>query len=303
MAYDVESNRGILFGGQTGNYIRATSYNKETWAYDAAANKWTEMKPGMGPSVRAAADLAYDTKSDRVLLFGGADTKTWGLDDTWVYDFNTNTWEEKARGPANHLGGRIAYDAESDRVILFGGFDVTSGKLFSDTRSYDFNSDTWTDMKPSTSPSPRNYQVMAYDTESDRVIMWGGDAKDWDESVWAYDYNQNTWEKKDVSEGPELRAYTSLVYDSKADRMILYGGTDYGNDETWAYDYNTNTWTKLSPGTNPGELSRHAMMYDTTADRVILFGGQVNAKEFEYAADTWSYDPNTNTWTKVTPHP
>jgi hypothetical protein len=78
MAYDVESDRGILFGGQTGSYIRATSYNNETWAYDAAANKWTEMRPGMSPSARTAADLAYDSESDRVLLFGGAVTSTWG---------------------------------------------------------------------------------------------------------------------------------------------------------------------------------------------------------------------------------
>jgi hypothetical protein len=303
MAYDVESDRGILFGGQTGNNIYAASYNNETWAYDAAVNKWTEMKPGLGPAARSAADLAYDVESDRILLFGGAVTSTWGLADTWAYDFNTNTWQEKAPGPANHLGGRIAYDAESDRVILFGGYDMTSGKLLNDTWSYDFNSDTWTKMKPSASPSPRNFHAMAYDAESDRVILWGGDVEDGDESVWAYDYNKNTWQKMAFDKGPSLRDYTSMTYDSKADRMIMFGGTDYGNDETWAYDYNTNAWTQLKPGATPGELSRCAMMYNPAADRVILFGGQQDAQQFEYTEETWSYDLNTDTWTNVTSRP
>jgi hypothetical protein len=76
LAYDVESDRGILFGGQTGHYRYAASFNNETWIYDVAANKWTEMKPATGPEARGAADLAYDSESDRVLLFGGAVTST-----------------------------------------------------------------------------------------------------------------------------------------------------------------------------------------------------------------------------------
>jgi hypothetical protein len=295
MAYDVESDRGILFGGQTGDWTLNASYNSETWTYDVSANKWTEMKPISGPGIRVAADLIYDAESDRVLLFGGADPYTMGLDDTWAYDFNANTWREMARGPANLLGARLAYDAESDRVILFGGYHYS---LLNDTWAYDFNSDTWTEMKPSTSPSPRNFHAMAYDAESDRVIIWGGS----DPSVWAYDYNQSTWQKMPFDSGPSPRDYPSMAYDPKADRMILYGGFDTGNDETWAYDYNTNTWTKLAPGTNPGELSRHAMMYSTAADRVILFGGQVGATEYKYTDHTWSYDLNANTWTNVTQH-
>ena len=103
--------------------------NGETWAYDVAANKWTEMKPPSGPTGRGAAELAYDAESDRVILFGGWNKVAGGLDDTWAYDYNTNTWTEMAKGPAKHLGARLAYDAESDRIILFGGYDMTSGVL------------------------------------------------------------------------------------------------------------------------------------------------------------------------------
>ena len=71
MAYDAESDRVILFGGQTGSDTAEDSFKDDTWAYDVAANKWTEMKPVSGPSRRSAAELAYDAESDRVIMYRG----------------------------------------------------------------------------------------------------------------------------------------------------------------------------------------------------------------------------------------
>jgi hypothetical protein len=310
MAYDIESDRIILFGGLTGDYSKDPAYyNGETWAYDVTANRWTQMKPPSGPTRRCAAELAYDAESDRVILYGGCNEVTWGLGDTWAYDFNTNTWTQMAFGPdgPTHIGARLAYDAESDRIILFGGCDM-GGSLYNDTWAYDFNSDTWTEMKPRTSPPGRNYQAMAYNAKSDRVLVWGvGDVTvaQPDESVWSYDFNTNTWQEMKPGAGPHPsdRAYATWVYDAAADRMILFGGFVNGTDETWAYDYNTNTWTKLEPSTVPGKRSRHALVYSTAADRAILFGGQVGYTQFQYTGETWIYDLSTNTWTNVTPPP
>ncbi len=296
MAYDTESDRIILFGGQTMDTTAGFTVYDDTWAYNVTANQWTRMEPSSGPSGRSAGDMAYDAESDRVILFGGAEPADLELEDTWVYDYNTNTWTALAKGPVNHLGSRIAYDAESDRVILFGGYDIDTNTTFNDTWAYDFNSNTWTEMKPSVSPKPRNYAGMAYDAESDRVIMWGAGF-----TAWAYDYNANTWQELESAAGPYLRSYTSLAYDAKGDRIILYGGGEAGNSDTWAYDYNTNTWTELKPASNPGMLGRHALAYSTAADRVILFGGQDSgAKERN---GTWAYDLNANAWTDLQPHP
>lgn len=236
-----------------------------------------------------------------LLCSGGANERIWGLSGTLAYDFNTNTWKEMAPGPSGHLGGRLAYDAESDRVILFGGYNVKDRKYLNDTWSYDFNSDTWREMKPSIRPSGRNYHGMAYDAESDRVIIWGGDIEDGDASVWAYDYNKNTWRKMAFSGGPSLRDYITLVYNAKADRIILYGGSN--SDESWAYDYNANRWTNLTSKT-AGIPSRYkyAMAYSTAADRIILFGG-VKSEKVRLVDETWIYDFKANTWTNVTLHP
>src|SRR3989442_8385889 len=83
------------------------------------------MAPLVGPPVRDFHAMAYDSRSDRVILFGG-----WGgygnprpLGDTWAYDFSTNTWTQMfpAVGPPARMYFAMTYDNQSDRVILFGG--------------------------------------------------------------------------------------------------------------------------------------------------------------------------------------
>ena len=95
-------------------------------------------------------------------------------DGTWAYDYNSNTWEEMAPSTHPDVGWEhaMAYDSESDRVIFQGGVndDFTS----EDTWAYDYNSDTWTKMNPSTHPGPRSHSSMDYDVVSDRCILFGG---------------------------------------------------------------------------------------------------------------------------------
>ncbi len=82
MAYDAGSDWVILFGGDEGS---------ETWAYDFNRNVWTNMNPVVHPSGRWGHMMAYDEGSDRVVLFGG-ETDSSLSDETWAYDFNSNTW-------------------------------------------------------------------------------------------------------------------------------------------------------------------------------------------------------------------
>jgi len=315
MAYDSKADQAILFGGLTNNDLLPSSHNGETWAYNVGANRWTQMKPPSGPTVREYAEMAYDAKADRVILFGGAAVtggNTVVLADTWAYDYNTNTWTEMANGPANYGWGSIVYDDKADRIILYGGTD--SFYNFSpDTWAYDYNTNTWTDMKPRTSPPARNNQILVYDDKANRVIMWGGDTG-WesgtapkDESVWSYDYDTNKWKEikpHGTELWPDCRDFAAAAYDSKSDRMIMSGGYyQVGTDETWAYDFKTNTWTKLEPNTAGGHLSGSAMVYSSAANRFILFGGLVGLSDnYIYTGKTWSYDFNTNTWTDVTPN-
>lgn len=304
MAYDSESGLVVMYGGQkTGNYQDPANYLRETWTFDPIARVWTQMFPAASPGGTSGGSMTYDSQADRCILSIVAED--YSALQTWAYDANNNVWTQLADGPKVMVGQRIVYDSESDRIILFGGFGPpwTYGQgIFDETWVYDYDTDTWTEMKPKVHPPGRNYQGMTYDSRADRVVMWGKvyfhPNKD---VVWTYDFNTNTWQSFPYTNGPALRDYIDLAYDARADRIIMYGGYDYGSNETWIYNLNTHAWRQVQPPANPGALSRYSMVYANNVNKTILYGGQPGPTYDQYATDTWAYNLRFNRWTHIAP--
>jgi len=301
MTYDTESERVILFGGQTGNFfLDPIHLSHETWSFDPDTNVWTQMSPASSPGGSSGGDMTYDSKADRSILSVISDD--FATLQTWAYDANADTWTRLADGPRNMVGQRIVYDSESDRIVMFGGFEFTKFKLVDETWVYDYGTDTWTNMDPLVSPRARNFHGMAYDSKADRVVVWGDVYRGPNKAiVWTYDYNTNTWQEHEYENGPEFRDYINFVYDEKADKIVMYGGFTYGNNETWVYDLNANIWQQMQPINNPGVISRYGMVYVKDVNRTILFGGQDGSLQFQYKADAWSYNLKANRWNNITP--
>lgn len=295
MAFDSESDKAVLFGG----LVSVEENLNDTWAYDYTSNTWTEMSPTESPGERIAPALAYDSESDRLILFGGLNTPNeTTLDDTWVYDFNTNIWTEMKpiqSPPARH-GHKMVYDSESDRIIIFSGEIGFHVKNIGGTWAYDYNSNSWEEMMPVDSPPPDNNFQMAYDIESDRTILWNTKAmENEDRSVWVYDYNSDIWEELKPNNGhPEPFSDGAMAYDVANDRTILHR-----NHDLWAFDYNNNIWTALEPSSTYPIFEDHSMIYDTNTNKLIVFGG---GKLFdkEFIGETWVFDPETVTWEDMT---
>ncbi len=266
------------------------------------------MAPEDPPPARIKTAMAYDSESDKIILFAGLGD--FGPDryptDTWAYDLDSNLWTDMTplTQPAWRSAHRMAYDSESDRVILFGDPD-------GETWAYDYNMNIWTNTSPTNSPPPRDAFAMAYDSQSDRIIVFGG----WifgrgpTNETWVYDYNNNTWTQMNPPLAPSPRGWLSAAYDMVADRVILFGGylwfnSSRASDETWAYDFNTDSWTRLNPDSSPPPSDSYGIVYDLSTNRVVLFGG---IQEFgpplgEVRSDeTWTYDYRSNTWLKLNP--
>ncbi|MEE9174342.1 MAG: kelch repeat-containing protein [Thermoplasmata archaeon] len=289
MAYDSQSDRVILFGGDVGQVV----LGDDTWAYNLSANTWTEMTPVLSPSPRWFHTMAYDSESDRVILFGGiVEPQGDGIasNETWAYDYDTNTWSDlnpTVRPPA---GGRkpMVYDAESDRVVLL------MAERTAQTWTYDFNTNTWTDMTGGIEPPPQGSPAMAYDAESDRTILfWGCSLLACaGPQTWAYDLNTDIWANMTSKSEPTTRTGHRMAYDLESDRVILFGGQQGALrlSDTWSYDYNANTWTEMSPGTDPGARALHDVTYDSEGDRMVLFGGQIGQGHgTPNVNETWIY--------------
>ncbi len=86
----------------------------DIWAYDPAANTWSELKPaGTLPSARANPAMAYDPATHRLIMFGGFDGTETRFGDTWAYDPAANTWSELSPTgtlPPARAGSQMVYD-------------------------------------------------------------------------------------------------------------------------------------------------------------------------------------------------
>ena len=116
-AYDVAQNRLELLAtvpyviynlavtdGPVGRVIAFGPEN--TAVYNMETRTWEKTNPAEEPpTYRFWYSMAYDSQSDRVILFGGYPQ----LHDTWAYDYETNTWTEMSPevSPSNRRGHAI----------------------------------------------------------------------------------------------------------------------------------------------------------------------------------------------------
>jgi hypothetical protein len=260
------------------------------WTIDVRVGEWRYLSSPERSRIVDAA-MSYDSRADRVILHV--------IVETWAYDPSSDTWENLGTEtlPGRISGARMVYDVQSDKTIVFGGQPPGGGGMSDETWAFDFESRTWILMEPALTPSARSWPAMAYDEQSDRVIVFSGTGR---ADTWAYDYDTNTWTEMTPAESPPARVYSQMAYAPGIDRVILFGGTGAGEEpfgDTWAYDYETNTWTELAPANAPSPRGWHAMAVNPADGTIVLFGG--GAVREDYQDDIWIYDSVANTWTQT----
>lgn len=131
--YDPDTDLVLRFGGFRGRGVvdgdARTERTAEVFVYGHDLGVWVLRDPVTpAPSPRVRGAVAYDTRRDRSVLFGGI---TGGLDerasDLWAYATLENRWTSlRASNPPGPRGGYfgMAYDEERDVfVVPFGRQD------------------------------------------------------------------------------------------------------------------------------------------------------------------------------------
>ena len=187
LVYDSRRQRTLLFGGADAN----TSFG-DTWAWDGT--EWTKLED-TGPPARAAHGMAYDRERDRVVVFGGnvrttvtvtqtvpntgvsgafggTHTETTvqktsqALNDTWEY--TGSLWTQIAdTGPDARAACSLVF--AGTECVLFGGNNGAT--RFGDT--WFWNGKFWT-QRQDIGPSPRSGMAMTWDSDRNRIVLFGG---------------------------------------------------------------------------------------------------------------------------------
>ena len=149
----------------------------DTFAFDLASNRWSDITPSSGRPVRRCLHHAvFDSAGDQMFLYGGC-ASGFGpcpLGDLWSLDFRTGQWREvrpSVTPPARQHYG-IAFDDARRRLILHGG---SGASIFNDTWEFDPDLQSWTRLTPPTLPAPRvRLQGLYAPAPADSVFFFGG---------------------------------------------------------------------------------------------------------------------------------
>lgn len=250
VVYDSNNDKTFLFGGYSGSVF----YN-DTWIYDYSSNSWSEKITAVSPSNRSGASIIYDSKTNKIVLFGGGISGTY-YNDTLIYDLSLNIWINMtpSLAPSRRTGASMVYDTENEKSILFGGLGDEGGNVYyNDTWVYDVSTNSWTELTPINRPTNKYAASMSYMENVGKSVLLGG----WNgtsviNDTWYYDYSINTWTELDIITRPHIGYMFSAAYDSQNDKLLAYGGMlpspPVYFDETWVLslqDYAT-TGTFLS---------------------------------------------------------
>ncbi len=124
MVYDRANDVFILFGGRCESCSPAI--RGETWVYDLNTNTWTNMQPAVSPPARQQHTMVYDSDNGVVIAFGGRSVAGTQLNDTWVYDYPTNTWRpvNTPVAPSPRRLHGLAYDPVNRVSVTAGPVDI-----------------------------------------------------------------------------------------------------------------------------------------------------------------------------------
>lgn len=173
MVYNTQREKVVLVGGLS--YALGT-YHTEFWEFDTQTSSWTNLtqtNTGTGP-VGVGFEVVYDQKNDLIISYGGFDGDHHGK--TYVWDYGTMSWKDLAvtnQPPAMAWFGMV-YDPKSTLTIVFGGFNGDTSTYSNSTWSFNSTSNVWTELDLNHSLTARISRIMAMNTDTSSVLLFGG---------------------------------------------------------------------------------------------------------------------------------
>ena len=152
------------------------------------------------PGVRGGHSMVYDPHNQVMVMYGGF-TEPYGAgetDETWFYDYATNTWTEHTGTTPPARRAAMVYCNETNEIIMYGG----GSRL--DTWSFDCPTQTWSQVSTIANPGVHYEHSMAYDPQQNAVILFGGFGADGHarDDTWKFDCTTREWTELSPTTSP-----------------------------------------------------------------------------------------------------
>jgi hypothetical protein len=174
------------------------------WAYDAAANRWQDLKPNGGKSIRGLVfgskqaptgevQMAYSAKHKKIVAVSKA--------GTWAYDIVKNEWKKMCQEDENKAHDArtvFAYDDNADVFLFLNAPDPWGSKRV--LRGYDLKTNKWETITPKGTMVTRpKYCGNAgyYDQRHNVFVVYNSTPK-----VWVYRHRKTAAPEADKSARP-----------------------------------------------------------------------------------------------------
>jgi len=270
---DPATGVAYLFGGRDG----ATVFG-DTWAYDLATDAWTELAPQASPAGRFGHEAAWVEGIGLVIFAGQASIDAF-FGDLWAYDPVANTWSElPATGalPTPRYGSCAAIGADG-RLWISHGFTQDQAR-FSDTRAYDFDTNTWTDETPAEGGRPVERCLHGcWWTDDGELALYAGQTTGTTALDDRWTLAGGTWTRIEGSLPPARNLYARARHEGAT---IVFGGQAVDSSylgDLWLLGDGSADATPIAPvGDGPAPAGRAGaeLIVDAERGRALLFGGR-----------------------------
>lgn len=171
--WDSQNNQLLVFAGRTG-----ATLSNDLWAYRPASNNWVALSPlPAGPRWGLTDAAVWDPLGNRMLVFGGSVENVGPVNELWSYSPAADSWTlltPAGAAPAARTAHSSVWASPINCMLIFGG--RTAAGDVNDVWQYCPQTNQWTQISVlGTPPSPRRGATAVWDTQTDRMLIFGGD--------------------------------------------------------------------------------------------------------------------------------
>lgn len=253
----------------------------------------------ISPDPRHLEEIAYDSKRDKIVLYGGGGTvigKGLVFPDH-VSEWDRSMWKDaQSAVPGNRVGHALVYDTHEKATFLITGITEAQAASKVNLNVWKWDGVQW---QVSNADAPMKTSEAAYDPISKRILAYGDvhnktqlrqgpDPQKFE--LW--ELKSNRWKQLSTT-GPATNSPYEIAFDMARNALVI---PFWENGKSVVWEWKNEKWDKIATtGDAPSARNRYALAYHPQEKATFLFGGRNASNPF--LNDLWKWEGQS--WIKI----